>query len=272
MSDDRPPLVCAFESRRADDMAALIERSGGTALLAPAMREIPLEDNPVALACVRRLIAGEFSALVLLTGVGTEALFDVAGRDGLRDELLSALQRIPLVIRGPKPAAVLQRTGLRAAVRAAEPNTWRELLEALDQSSVTLSGAEIAVQEYGIPNPRLYEALRDRGASVTPVPVYRWALPRDPGPLVAAIRRIQAGEVDLVLFTSANQVNNVMTVAEQSGDPDALRTAAESCVVASVGPTCSEALRDCGWPVHFEARPPKMGPLVRGAIEFWKTQ
>src|SRR6266508_1152372 len=42
-------LVAAFESRLATEMARLIEHHGGRPMVAPSMREIPLEENREAL-------------------------------------------------------------------------------------------------------------------------------------------------------------------------------------------------------------------------------
>ena len=268
MTEPTGPVICSFESRRAEEMCALIERIGGQPVSAPSMREVPIADNPVAIQFIRDVIANRFSAVILLTGVGTEALFEVARSQSLYEPLLNAFHRTTLIIRGPKPAAVLGRLGLKYAVRAPEPNTWRELLSAIDQSDLQLSGHTVAVQEYGLPNARLYAELAARGVIVEPVPVYRWALPEDTHPLELALKQIAGGCVDAVLFTSANQISSVLSVAERMSVVDGFRSAvAGNTLVASIGPTCSEALVDNGLPVHFEASPPKMGPLVRGAIE-----
>ncbi|MGV2336816.1 MAG UNVERIFIED_CONTAM: uroporphyrinogen-III synthase [Planctomycetaceae bacterium] len=88
----------------------------------------------------------------------------MARTEGLEQQLLQALSHCSLIIRGPKPAAVLARLGLKYAVRAPEPNTWRELLQAIDNSGISLDGQPVAVQEYGVPNPQLYSALEQRGA------------------------------------------------------------------------------------------------------------
>jgi uroporphyrinogen-III synthase len=262
------PVLCAFESRRATEISSLIERNQAVPLSAPSMREIPISQNPVASDAIQQLINGRFRHVVLLTGVGTEALLEVARTAGLEHQLLQALSQCTLIIRGPKPAAVLARLGLKYAVRAPEPNTWRELLQAIDSSGISLAGQTVAVQEYGVPNPQLYAALEQRGASVFAVPVYRWALPEDPQPLVFALQEIAAGRVHAVLFTSAGQVPNVLQIARQSGLEDAFRTAALTSVkITSIGPACSEALKDAGLPVHGEASPPKMGQLVRLAVE-----
>lgn len=272
------PVVCSFESRRAEEMCSLIQRQQAIPLSAPSMQEVPLDNNPVAIRFIQDCLRDQYPFVILMTGVGTEALLELAKSQQQLDDLLAALHRTTLIVRGPKPAAVLAKVGLRYAVKAPEPNTWRELLAALDAACAedpgrfSLSGRAVAVQEYGLPNLRFYEALSARGAVLTPVPVYRWALPDDIQPLQQAVREIAAGKVDVVLFTSAWQLNNVLTVAEQLQLADQFRQQCAGLLVGSIGPTCSEALTDHGLPVHFEASPPKMGQLVRGAIEAWHAQ
>ena len=269
------PLVCSFESRRATEMKALIERHGGHALSAPSMQEIAIDENPEAIEFIRRAIADEFPVVILMTGVGTDALFDVARSQNQYEELLQAFHRAHLVVRGPKPASALAKAGLKYAIKAPEPNTWRELLQSLDladksaDSGIKLQGCQIAVQEYGLPNQQFYEALNQRGAVITRVPVYRWALPDDLEPLQNCIHQIVRGEADLLMFTSANQVSNVLLVAEQLGLDVKFRDACSDVMLASIGPTCSEALKEQGFRVDYEASPPKMGPMVRGALQAW---
>lgn len=273
MSEVNPFVVCTFESRRAEEMCSLISRQGCQPLSAPSMREIPIEHNPEAIEIIQGFLAGKFDAIILLTGVGTEALFDVARSQGLYDQLIDELSRTPIIIRGPKPAAVLSKVGLKYVVRAPEPNTWRELLTAIDDAKFDLNGKRIVVQEYGLPNTRLYTELQNRGATVTACPVYRWALPENTEPLEFAIRQTAEGKVDAVLFTSANQVSSVLTVAERIGVLDQFRAATSGrALVISIGPTCSEALVDNGFQVHAEASPPKMGQLARAAFEALKAR
>jgi len=249
----------------------VIERFGGQPRVAPSMREIPLEDNPLALQSIRKIIADEFDIVILLTGVGTEALFDVARSDSCLPELLDAFKRVQLVIRGPKPAAALKKVGLSYDLKAPEPNTWRELIAVIDNSDIQLSGKQVAVQEYGLPNEELSEQLMHRGASVTAVPVYRWGLPEDLAPLKLAIREIVQGEHDVALFTSAQQVVHVLQIAAEEGLEGSFRSALQSLLVASIGPTCSESLKKHKLPVHVEASPPKMASLVRQAISAFEN-
>jgi uroporphyrinogen-III synthase len=261
--------VLALESRRATELAALISAFGGRPLVAPALREVPRESNTVALDFAAALMRGEFDVVVFLTGAGTRALVNVIERDYPREAFTAALARTKVVARGPKPLAVLRELQVPIWVAAPEPNTWRELLAAIDARAEErpLGGARIAVQEYGVSNTELLEEFRRRGALVTRVPVYRWALPEDVEPLKRAVTAISRGEVDVVIFTTSVQLVHLwQIVGEMRLETDVRRGLARS-VIASIGPTTSEELRRHGLAADLEASHPKMGFLVREAAE-----
>ena len=259
--------VAAFESRLADQMRQLIERYGGRPLVAPSMREVPLEENADALRFGERLLAGEFEMVLLLTGVGTRFMLKVLDSRWPREQTLAALGKTILVARGPKPIAVLREQGMQPTIAVPEPNTWRDLVKALDDQGRPLKGMSVAVQEYGVSNVELLKALEERGAIITRVPVYQWSLPEDTGPLTEAVRAILRGEVGVVLFTNAVQVEHVMQMAERVGSADRLRQALEKVVVSAVGPIVAERLRAYQLPVDFEPSHPKMGLHVKETSE-----
>ncbi|HXD90431.1 MAG TPA: uroporphyrinogen-III synthase, partial [Candidatus Binataceae bacterium] len=236
-------IVVAFESRMATEAATLIARFGGTPMVAPAMREALLEENPAAFEFAARLIAGEFDAAIFLTGVGVRELFRVIETRYAREAIVAALKRVGTVARGPKPVAVLREFGVEPGIVIGEPITWREIIATLDQRFPVM-GKRVAVQEYGVTNRDLMAALEARGAAVTAVPVYRWTLPLDREPMREAIRTIAAGKAGAVLYTSANQVTNVMRMAEADGLGDQFRRGMAAAVVASIGPVCTEQLRN----------------------------
>jgi uroporphyrinogen-III synthase len=255
--------ICSFESRKGPELRSLLERLGLTHVtVAPSMREVPLGENPEALAFAGRLFAGTIDVVILLTGVGTRALAEVIESQYDRGEFLATLQKCTIVVRGPKPAAVLREWKVRIDHQVPEPNTWRDLVGLLD-ARVPVAGKRVAVQEYGVPNPELYDALAERNAAVIRVPVYRWALPEDPGPLREAVQTTIAGGFDVLMFTSAQQLRNVLTIAQEIGVRDAWLTAARKCVIASIGPTASETIREEGLSVDIEPEHPKMGHLVQ---------
>jgi uroporphyrinogen-III synthase len=268
----RPPRLGCFESRRGEELRSLVERGGGVATVAPSLREVPLERNPAAFEFADELLAGRIDVVILLTGVGTRALDEILASRGLSERFRQALAGVVTVVRGPKPAAVLREWSVRIDHRVPEPNTWRELLATLD-AQCPVAGRRVAVQEYGQPNPELEAGLRDRGADVRTVPVYRWELPEDLEPLRAAIRTTVADGFDALLFTSAQQIRHVLQVAREMELEDAFRAAvARNTTIASIGPTCSEALAECGLSVDVEASPPKMGHLVRATLEHLATR
>jgi uroporphyrinogen decarboxylase len=256
--------VIAFESRMAAETRALIERYGGRATVAPSMREVPLEDNHAALDWAARVLKGDFDCAIFLTGVGTRELFRVIASRYPREDVVAALKQITTVARGPKPIAAMRELGFVPTIVVPEPNTWRELLAEVVRL-VGPEGKRIAIQEYGITNRDLIAGLEARGASVTVVPVYRWTLPVDRGPLREAIKQIAADEADVVLFTSATQVTNVVQVAEADGIGEALRAGFKRAVVGSIGPVCSQELRNRGIEVDLEPIHPKLGHLVKEA-------
>jgi uroporphyrinogen-III synthase len=268
--------VAAFESRMATEMARLIARYGGHPLVAPSMREIPLQNHGDVLAFGDRLLAGQCDLLILLTGVGTRTMIEALQTRHSLNAIKAALSHLTLVARGPKPLGALKELGLTAAIAVPEPNTWHDILDSLDAASRLqeirpLKGLRIAVQEYGVSNEDLLQALSARGAQVTRVPVYRWALPEDLAPLNRVIAAILDDDVDVILITNAVQVDHVMQLLAKDRHADKgadrFREAAGRMVIASVGPTASERLRKYQLPVDFEPSHPKMGLLVKEMSE-----
>lgn len=259
--------VLALESRRAGEMAKLISAYGGKAIVAPSMREVPLESNAEAIAFARTLASGGFDIVIFLTGVGTRALARVVQTIYPIEQFAEALRRIPIVARGPKPVAALRELGVPVTLAVPEPNTWRDLLRALDEKSdsLPLAGRRVAVQEYGVSNPELLAGLAERGANVTRVPVYQWALPEDTGPLRAAVQAIVRGEIDVAVFTTSVQIVHLLQIAREMNLEQQVREGLARIVVGSIGPVTSEELREQGIAPDFEPVHPKMGFLLNEA-------
>jgi len=261
--------VLALESRRATEIGALITTFGGEPRVAPSLREVPLETNTEALEFAAALMRDEFDIVVFLTGVGARALMNVVAAACPREAFAAALARTRVAARGPKPAAVLRELQVPVWVAAPEPNTWRELVAAIDARAAErpLAGARVAVQEYGVSNRELLDALRARGAQVTPVPVYQWTLPEDLQPLHDAVTAVTRGEVDVVILTSGVQLAHLFQVADRMGLDRNLLQGLRRTVIASIGPTTSEEIARRGLSADLEASHPKMGVLVREAAE-----
>jgi uroporphyrinogen-III synthase len=259
--------VLAFESRRAREIETLIATFGGRPLVAPAMREMPNASDAASLDFAEALIAGRFDAVIFLTGAGVRALMATVDRAARRQPFLDALARVRVITRGPKPVAVLRELHIPVWVNAPEPNTWRELMAALDDQGRDwpLAGRRIGVQEYGVSNVELLDALRERGAAVTALQAYQWALPEDVGPLEGAARAVADGNVDVLLITSGIQFVHFWTIVGRLGLEPAVRAGLGRVLVCSIGPSASAELRRHQVDPALEPSHPRMGLLVREA-------
>lgn len=256
-------VVC-FESRRSAESSRLIARQGGEPVEAPTLREVPLREAGGIAALEAELEQRAPLLLILLTGVGTELLIEGLSQSHSPSHALELLrsETTTIVCRGPKPHAVLKPLGIKPALVIGEPNTWRDVLAGLDADD-TVRGRSVYVQEYGRTNEELMRGLAERGASrVCQVKTYAWALPEDLSPLHQAIERIARGEADVALFTSGVQVTHLLEVAEASGATERLRAGLARCVIASIGPLTSEALRSAGLSPDVEPEHPKLGHLM----------
>jgi uroporphyrinogen-III synthase len=256
--------VLSLESRRAKEMETLITREGGVPFIAPSVKERAVESDDTAIRFLEKLEAGAFDMVICMTGVGLAFLRDTLARHEAVERLAEALRRVTIVSRGPKPIGVLKPLGVPIQLVIPEPNTWKEIVEAVAERSER----RIAVQEYGRPNTTLTSELEALGATVTPVALYRWELPDDLAPLQEAARRLASREFDIVLFTSSIQFDHLMEVAGGLRLEPAVRAAlGESVATASIGPVMTAALTAQGLPPDIIPKHPKMWSLVRAAAD-----
>jgi len=261
--------VLTLESRRAPELALLVINYGGTPVVAPSVREVPLESNEHVLTFADDVIARRFGMVILMTGVGVRMMLKSLPGAGRRDEFIAALARTRIVARGPKPVAALREIGLTPWATAPSPNTWRDLLTTLDlrRTDAPLAGLRVAVQEYGLPNAEFEQELLARGAEVTTVSIYRWSMPEDIVPLRRAVWAIVRGEIDVVILTASIQLVHLLRVAGDMGLEAAVRRGLDRTIVASIGPMTSEELRHHRLPIDLEPSRPKMGFLVKEVAE-----
>ena len=265
MTENQPNFnglrVAAFESRRRDEMQRMIEKLGGTPFVSPSLREVPVAENREAIDFAYQVLTGQINIAIFLTGVGFKHLLAAIEKHLDKQRFLNALSDIITIVRGPKPVAAMREVGITPTYRAAEPNTWREVLQLIDQQ-VPVANQIVGLQEYGVTNRSLIAGLEARGAQVATVRVYQWELPEDTQPLIANVRAVAAGERDVLMFTSAHQVVNVLRMATELNLEDQFRYQLSRAVVASIGPTTSEMLQQLDFPVDLEPEHSKMGHLV----------
>jgi uroporphyrinogen-III synthase len=260
--------VLALENRRATEIATLIRNYGGVPTVVPVMREVPLESNAEAFSFAKALMAGQFDLVLFLTGAGTKILFNAVLTRFPREEFFAALKQAKIAVRGPKPVAALREFGLAPDIVGQEPSTWREVLDSLDAAyPAGIGGLRIAVQEYGAVNTALLEGLAQRGAQVTRVPVYQWALSDNLDEIRATVGAVLRGEFEVLLFLTGVQAMHFCQVARDMGQLEPLLESLKRIVVVCIGPSTAEALTLLGITPDFQPSHPKMGITVRESAD-----
>ena len=250
-----------------NELADLIRRHGGDPYSVPAVRESPIDCTDEVASFIDSIGEGSLDVIIFLTGVGARALFSEAEKIGRWPELFQGLERVTTVCRGPKPVAVLKRTGVHVSIVAPEPNTTVELLGAI--ASLDLKDKGVGLTHYGERNVPLTEALESRGARLFEMCLYEWMLPEDVQPLRDMVEEIIRGGVGAVAFTSQIQIRHLFQMAEEGGRSQELAEALnERLIVASVGPTCTSVLQNFGVAPHVVPEHPKMGHLVAALANY----
>jgi uroporphyrinogen-III synthase len=246
---DRPGAMAGCrivvpESRELDLFAAMLETQGATTLRCPMVAILDLEDPTAALAWLRRLAAGGFDDLVLLTGEGLRRLLAIARNAAVDAAVIAALGRLRTVVRGPKPVRALREIGLAPGLTAQAPTTEGVIATLKGEA---LAGRRVGVQLYpGNPNEMLLDFLRGAGAIADPVLPYRYASDAETGRVREIIQAMAAGQVDLIAFTSSPQLGRLADVAREHHLEDALKSGLARTRIAAVGPVVAAAITAMG--------------------------
>src|SRR5580692_2549906 len=149
--------VAILEHRFTKEFSTLFERFGAKVYACPLLEEKPVENREDLQEFVRHVVSGSLDVMIFLTGVGARFLISEAESLGMKEDFLKALDKLTIVVRGPKPVTALRQFGVRVDVVPDNPTT-EGVIEAL--RSREMQGFRIGVQLYGTPNPQLVSALQ----------------------------------------------------------------------------------------------------------------
>jgi len=256
--------VVVPETRELEVLAQMLARQGAETIRCPLVQIIDAPDPAPIEAWLRRFIADPPDDLILLTGEGLSRLLALAERAGLETAFRAALGRCRLIVRGPKPQARLRAIGLSAAIAAGQPTT-AGLIETL--SGQALRGRRVAVQLYPEnPNTMLLDFLREAGASADAVTPYAYTSREQDGQVLATLRAMAAGQVDMIVFTSTPQVRRLQSLT--TAEPALLAAAFARTRIAAVGPLVAEAVVAAGGRVAaMPAESFHMKPMIGAILE-----
>ncbi|NDZ79696.1 uroporphyrinogen-III synthase [Streptomyces sp. SID10853] len=256
-------------ARRRDELAALLRRRGANVVSAPTVRIVPLDDDSALRRATERCLAAPLDYVVATTGVGWRGWMSAADGWGLGRRLAEVCRGAVVVSRGPKATGAVRASGLSEAFSPrSEAND--ELLTWLLARDIR--GRRIAVQEHGAPLDGFVGALRERGADVMVVPVYRWGPPEDPDAVRRLVEQTARRELQAIAFTSAPAITGFLDAAHAVGlhteVTAALRAGAPGGGVlpVCVGPVCARPLEEHGVRPVCPDRG-RLGSLVRAIVE-----
>lgn len=133
---------------------------------------------------------------------------------------------------GPATAEALRRRGLRVDL-VPERYVAEALVQKLERAD-DLRGARVLLPRAAGARDALPDGLAKLGAMVDEVTLYLAAPPRDPD--LEGLRRLRAGEIDVVTFASSSAVRNLVALLGEDVAP--LRR----CRIAVIGPVTAAAV------------------------------
>jgi len=239
-------LVAASEDLVARLVQAVRER-GGHAIPFPTVRVVPPADYADLDRGIRRWPTMEW--VVFTSAHGVEAVVDRART--LRVDLSRFQGRVAAV--GPATRAAAEAAGLRVSV---VPHEF--LTDAIAGALGDVRGKTVFLPRSRLARKGLADELRGRGATVFEADAYD-AVPAAPD--VGLVR--EAARIDVVLFTSASAVNDLMALLPHDLRDRLIREAEAACI----GPVTAEAARAQGFRVGEVARAHTVPGLIESLVE-----
>ncbi|WP_441251368.1 uroporphyrinogen-III synthase [Kitasatospora sp. McL0602] len=247
-------------ARRRDELVTLLGRRGARVVEAPALRIMALEDDIALRRATEECLAAPLDYVVATTGVGWRGWVSAADGWGRGAALTEACRGAVVLTRGPKATGAVRASGLDETFSPSSEATDELLTWLLARP---LAGRRVAVQEHGVRLDDFAAALRERGAEVISVPVYRWAPPEDPALVRRLVEQTVRREVHALTFTSAPAITAFLeTAAADELLPATLDAMRGDVLPVCVGPVCARPLTDLGIPVVWPDRG-RLGALVR---------
>ena len=254
-------VVAILETRTGAHLAELVARRGGVPMLAPALQEVPDIDAQAMRSLLTRWRADPFKICIFQTGVGTKALFSAADAADLGADL----QGTPVGIAGRRAGSEARRRTEFARNSHRHPAPLRHLPPKRFSRRSPMSrsrGLRFWCSAMARKIARSPRDWRLAGPACRRSPRIAGPCPRTRSPCRGFSTSSRTARVDAVVFTSAVQMHNLYSIAQQTGSAAELANNLNRSIVASIGPVCSRALRDYGVAPAFEANPPKLGPLI----------
>jgi uroporphyrinogen-III synthase len=279
--------VAITASRRASELAHIVESFGGKPYIAPTIGiEADLKKpSKDVLLFLNKVTEGDIDYVIFMTAPGVFSLISIAHILGLEEKLVQSLTHITIVARSLKPKMALKKYGVEIDF-VPEENTAEGVSKLLLDKGVI--GKKIAILWHGEYPRKLKDNLYKAGAeSVIEASTYKYSLELkkegasilksmgfdyiapDEKKVIHLIHDIVAGKISSITFTSPPSARDLVEIARVNDLSEVLKKSLNTnVVVVAVGPSTKSTLEENGIDVHVMPQTFKMGPMIKALDEF----
>ena len=279
--------VAITASRRASELAHIVESFGGKPYIAPTIGieadlKKPRKD---VLQFLNKVTEGDVDYVIFMTAPGVFSLISIAHILGLEKKLVQSLAHITIVARSLKPKMALKKYGIQIDF-VPEENTAEGVSKLLLDNGVI--GKKIAILWHGDYPRKLKDNLYKAGAkSVIEASTYKYSLELkkegasilksmgfdyiapDEKKVICLIHDIIDGKIGSITFTSPPSARDLVKIAKDNDLYEVMKNSLNTnVVVVAVGPSTRSAIEENGIDVHVMPQTFKMGPMIKALDEF----
>ena len=243
--------------KQAGSLAQRIEALGGEAIELPTIEIEPAQDFGALDAALARLESYHWLVFTSVNGIDP-----LLGRLAHLGKSVAALSHLKVAAVGAQTATRLAAAGISVDLVPARYQA-EGLLDALGAEA--MHGKRVLLPQAAQARDVLPVTLRQRGAEVDVVEAYRTVLPVVDS--AAIKRRMQAGEIDIVTFTSSSTVINF----PQLFDGMALAEIIGKAAIACIGPITAKTVTDLGGKVAIMAGEATIESLITAIVDYFNS-
>src|SRR3989442_7498177 len=224
-----------------EETSRFVRKLGWTPFIVHAVELRPLEQSSILGEFSRIVGEGPVDWLVFMSQTGVDAFFDMLKSHS--SVLPSALGQIRIIAVGPKTSGALRRQGVQDVV---VPDKYSSAGIENHLSRPEMKGQRVVLVRSSAADERLAGALTSRGATVETITIYQSLVPANRESVLDFLARLEKGQFQAVLFTSAASASNLFSIAEREISVSKLIQLLSSPLVGAIGPVTAGRLRELG--------------------------
>jgi uroporphyrinogen-III synthase len=280
--------VAITSSRRASELASLVQKFGGLPYVAPTVGiRSNFSNSALNSECTKFIETVETEKMhffVFMTGVGVFNLFQCVLKSYRLDNVIKKLHDTIVIARSDKPALELRKLGIVTSF-VPKMNTLNGIIELI--SKLDIKDKNVGILWHGDYSNIFKERLESLGSKVFEFSSYSYstnlehknaAILKEMGydyvapsneKIKSLIDEIVAGNIDTITFTSPPAVKEFFQFVRRTNMMDLLADKLNNNVlVVSVGPSTSAMIEKFGIRVDFAPQVYRMGSMVKELADY----